>query len=143
MIARRIALLVSLACAALSAQFTSSSEQASPDATDHQDRAVSRGGATTRSQLIMSERRVRRWVSPSHCRECHRLRRGTIGNRPRGNSHPPTLRSLCPALLGTHVLNGAIYSLHTTCEGFRADGPSGYNRELIVAKKAKPPNRPA
>jgi tripartite-type tricarboxylate transporter receptor subunit TctC len=136
MFARRT-VLVSLACAAVSVHTATASAQ------DYPTRPITivvpfpAGGPTDQIARIMSERLTASLGQPVVVENVTGAA-GTIGAG-RVALAAPDGYVLCVGFLGTHVLNGAIYSLqYDVVKGFEPIALLASNPQLIVAKKATP-----
>ena len=108
MLARRT-LLVSLACAALSAHIAKASAQVYPSRPITMIVPFPAGGPTDTIARIMSERMSVSLAQPIVVENVTGAA-GTIGTGRVARAAPDGY-TLCVGFLGTHVLNGAIYSL--------------------------------
>jgi tripartite-type tricarboxylate transporter receptor subunit TctC len=136
MLARRT-LLVSLACAAISAHGATASAQVYPTRPITLVVPFPAGGATDTIARIMSEQLSASLGQPVIVENVSGAA-GTIGTG-RVALAPRDGHVLCVGFLGTHVLNGAIYDLqYDVVKDFEPIALLASNPQLIVAKKATP-----
>jgi tripartite-type tricarboxylate transporter receptor subunit TctC len=133
----RTSLLVSLACAAVSAHCATASAQVYPTRPITLVVPFPAGGATDTIARIMSEQLSASLGQPVIVENVTGAA-GTIGAG-RVAAAPPDGNVLCVGFLGTHVLNGAIYNLqYDVVKDFEPIALLASNPQLIVAKKTTP-----
>jgi tripartite-type tricarboxylate transporter receptor subunit TctC len=136
MLARRT-LLVSLACAAVSGHIATASAQVYPTRPIAMVVPFPAGGPTDTIARVMSERLSASLGQPVIVENVTGAA-GTIGTG-RVALAAPDGYVLCVGFLGTHVLNGAIYSLqYDVMKDFEPIALLASNPQLIVAKKTTP-----
>ncbi len=136
MLARRT-MLASLVCAAVSAHIATASAQVYPTRPITMIVPFPAGGPTDTIARIMSERLSASLGQPVIVENVTGAA-GTIGAG-RVALATPDGYVLCVGFLGTHVLNGAIYSLqYDVVKDFEPIALLASNPQLIVAKKATP-----
>ena len=133
MIARRT-LLVSLSCAAASAHLAEASAQVYPSRPITMVVPFPAGGPTDTIARIISERMSTSLGQPVIVENVTGAA-GTIGAGRVARATPDGY-TLCVGFLGTHVLNGAIYSLqYDVVKDFEPIALLASNPQLIVAKE--------
>lgn len=138
MLARRT-LLVSLVCAAVSVSIGTASAQVYPTKPITMIVPFPAGGPTDTIARLMSER-LSAFLGQPVIVENVTGAAGTIGAG-RVALAAPDGYVLCVGFFGTHVLNGAIYSLqYDVVKDFEPIALLASNPQLIVAKKALPAN---
>ena len=136
MLTRRT-LLASLAFAAVSAHIAKASAQVYPSRPITMVVPFPAGGPTDTIARIMSERMSTSLGQPVIIENVTGAA-GTIGAGRVARATPDGYM-LCAGFLGTHVLNGAIYSLqYDVVKDFEPIALLASNPQLIVAKKATP-----
>jgi tripartite-type tricarboxylate transporter receptor subunit TctC len=136
MLTRRT-LLASLAFAAVSAPITEASAQAYPSRPITMVVPFPAGGPTDTIARIVAERMGTSLAQPIVIENVTGTA-GTIGAGRVAHATPDGY-TLCAGFLGTHVLNGAIYSLqYDVVKDFEPIALLASNPQLIVGKKAAP-----